>query len=423
MLNEREHLLNELIEHTIDCDCARNQHFYDEKECRKKARMFNKIQSVVFLCTIATYVLIVSGIKQEMWLNILGIVLTLFSTMLEILSYMLRYDEEAMSHWKAAQMYSELYRKCQFFCSDYVNASLDVWREKLRDISEELSRISSLSPSVSDESFDDWEKWGYEKKYPVYRVVKDMKVVDIKEVLETIIRELKECKIEIYLFGSYFTNMHYNDIDIAVILHQKETSIPLKERMNAIEKAYAIQGLDLDITIISEDDIIANRCTQFIKNICDGECYYKSPEVKKSIVEEYTKTLSNYTEMVTYFMNQAENTKDNFRVFTSNVFYMYYHLLAGLLSDLEINWYGERSMIIECEYLATSEEKMMKLGVDSKAFEHLIQHARLFMDEKNTAYLNSSIKDDIRDTLIQYYETDKNAVNQILGYINNNQIS
>lgn len=128
------------------------------KRYRTKAHAFNIIKSVVFLITIATYVLIVSGIEPNACFNNISIMLVLASTLLEILSYILRYEEKAMEHWKSAQMYSELYRKCQFFCSMYGDFSLDVWREKLNDISEELSRISLLSPSVSEESYMDWRK-------------------------------------------------------------------------------------------------------------------------------------------------------------------------------------------------------------------------------------------------------------------------
>lgn len=84
----------------------------------EKKDIFNKVQSSVFLATIATYVLIVSGISENIVMQITGIVLSVLSTLLEILSHMLGYDEKATQHWKSAQMYSELYRKCQFFCSE-----------------------------------------------------------------------------------------------------------------------------------------------------------------------------------------------------------------------------------------------------------------------------------------------------------------
>lgn len=415
--NEREFLLNELIEHTMDCDCAKSQHFYDEKNSRKKAKIFNYVQSITFLLTIATYVLIVSGIQQYSWLNFAGIVLTLVSTLLEIMSYMLRFDEEAMNHWKAAQMYSELYRKCQFFCSDYQNESLDVWRARLNDISEELSRISSLSPSVSEKSYSEWAKYGYSKKYPVHKAVLDLKVNQIDNVIQAIINSMVGYKIEIFLFGSYFKSMHYNDIDIAVILHEDERTLALKEKMNDIEKAYSVKGVDLDITIISEKDIIANRCTQFIKNICDGECYYKSPEVKKSIKDEYESSVSNYYEMVQYFCNQADNNKNDYRSFTSSVFYMYYHSLAWLLEHFSINWYGEKSMIIECEYLATEESKMKSINIDSQDFSEMLKHVRLFMDEKNVSNIERKTDDNDFATLIGYYEADKVMVNKIVDAI------
>ena len=212
MKNEREFLLNELKEHTLDSDCAKGQHFYEEKRYRTKAHAFNIIKSVVFLITIATYVLIVSGIEPNACFNNISIMLVLASTLLEILSYILRYEEKAMEHWKSAQMYSELYRKCQFFCSMYGDFSLDVWREKLNDISEELSRISLLSPSVSEESYMDWRKNNSEKKYPVDKAIYDLKVMDIDKIINVIKETLNQYKIEIFLFGSYLSSMYYNPV-------------------------------------------------------------------------------------------------------------------------------------------------------------------------------------------------------------------
>lgn len=413
MTSEREFLLNELKEHTIDCDCAKNQHFYDERICRKKAKIFSKLQSLVFLLTIATYVLIVSGMQQSGWLSFIGIVLALSSTMLEIMSYMLRYEDEAMEHWKAAQMYSEIYRKCQFFYSNYANSTLDVWREKLNDISEELSRISSLSPSVSNKSYEEWEKNSANKKYPVHKAIRDLKVNNIQEIIEVIKGALNGYKIEIFLFGSYFSNMYYNDIDIAVILHEDEAKLPLKEKMNAIEAKYSVMGLDLDITIISEKDIIANRCTQFINNICEGECYYKSPEVKKCL-EEYSGTLTNYSEMVSYFIEKAEETKKDYRSFVANAFYMYYHALTSILQNQKINWYGERSMIVECEYLANDKEKMKSIGVEKDDFAKIVEHARLFLDEKDVVYVNSGIDEQDLNILYGYYLNDKVIIEKMI---------
>lgn len=418
MRNEREFLLNELQEHTEDCDCARCQHFYDERVFRTIGKFFNAIQSLVFLITIATYILVVSGVQQGAILNGLGILLAVISTLLVILSYMFRFDEKAMSHWKAAQIYSELYRKCQFFCSHYSNASLDVWREKLIEISEELSRVSLLSPSVSQRSYIEWSQYGCKKQYPVHRAIYDLKTEDIQNVISTIIKEFRNSKIEIFLFGSFLTNMHYNDIDIAVILHENEKNLNLKEKMNNIERQYIVKGLNLDITIISEADIIANRCTTFLKNICAGRCYYKSPEVKKSI-REYIPTLSNYSEMIVYFEEQAEKTKDNYILFVSNVFYMYYHALTALLNFFEIAWYGEDSLLTECDMIMIDEDKMKQLGISSDNFSIFLSHVRLFKDEKNIVYLNTLYDESEFSIIKEYFNSDKIIVKQILNKVSN----
>lgn len=411
MKNEREFLLNELKEHTLDSDCAKGQHFYEEKRYRTKAHAFNIIKSVVFLITIATYVLIVSGIEPNACFNNISIMLVLASTLLEILSYILRYEEKAMEHWKSAQMYSELYRKCQFFCSMYGDFSLDVWREKLNDISEELSRISLLSPSVSEESYMDWRKNNSEKKYPVDKAIYDLKVMDIDKIINVIKETLNQYKIEIFLFGSYLSSMYYNDVDIAVIIHDKiDENYVLEGKMNEIEKQYSVKGISLDINIITEDDITANRCTQFIKNISKGKCCYKSPEIRKSI-RDYNGTPSNYSEMIEYFIKHAQRHEDDYRVFVTDVFYMYYHALTALLFSQNISWYGETSMIAECENLLMNEKVFSKIGISREEFNDLMQHVRLFFKEKNRAYLEPGSLD--AETLIHYFNKDIGRVRKI----------
>ena len=65
--------------------------------------------------------------------------------------------------------------------------------------------------------------------------------------------------------------------------------------------------------------------------------------------------------MIEYFIDHANKHKDDYRVFVSDVFYMYYLALTALLSSQNINWYGEQSMISECECLLMNEEKLSKI--------------------------------------------------------------
>lgn len=411
MNNEKEFLLNELKEHIVDSDCAKAQHFYEEKKIRRIEKGFNILKSIVFLVTIATYILIVSEIELNDWFNKISILLTLISTLLEILSYMFRFEENAMNHWKAAQMYSEIYRKCQFFCSMYGSHSLDIWREKLNDISEELSRISLLSPSLSQKSYDDWKKNNDKKKYPVDKAIFDLKVGEVDKIVNIIKETLSQYKIEIFLFGSYISSMYYKDIDIAIIVHDKlNGNYSLEEIENKIEEQYHVNEIILDITIISEDDIIANRCTQFVKNICEGICYYRSPEVKKSITD-YDGVLCNYSDMIDYFINHAENHKNDYRVFVMDVFYMYYHALTAFLSLLNISWYGEQSMISECMKLLTNEENLKIIGMKAGEFNDLLRHVRIFYREKNLVYLKPHTFES--ENLISYFNNDIESVRKI----------
>lgn len=395
-MNEREYLLEELKEHTQDCDCARSQHYYEEKQCRRYARRFNFAQSVVFLATITFYVLIVSGLGENSFITVVSVVLTVASTLLEIMSYMLSYEEDAMAHWKSAQMYSELYRKCQFFVSDYANASMDVWREKLKDIAEELSRISSFSPALSDASYNEWAKYGYSKEYPVHKALFDCRYDSIEQVTNSIVKKFYGKDIEIYLFGSFLSSMHHNDVDIAVILHDEISTMEMKKELNRIESEYAIKGLVFDITLITDKDIVANRCTQFIKNIIDGKCVYKTPGIKKCL-KDYELSLSNYSEMVSYFYNIVKNESKDIGSIAQNGFFAYYHALTSLLDHYNIRWYGELSLIQECELLSNDVERLSQVGVDPDEFKNLLINARLFMDKKNIAYTLRTSEDEVED--------------------------
>ena len=201
MQAERKALLEELREHTEDCDCARSQHFFEEKRSKNKKQIFSSIQAVVFLTTIAIYVVTSQGNTQSALMDVTLLVLAVVSTLLEILASRFKFEEEAIAHWKSAQMYSELYRKCQFFYAHYSDASLEVWKEKLEEISEELSRISLLSPSVSQESYIEWQKSADKKIYPIDRVM-DCLEEELQNAIDDIIKTFKNSKIEIFLFGS-----------------------------------------------------------------------------------------------------------------------------------------------------------------------------------------------------------------------------
>ena len=180
--------------------------------------------------------------------------------------------------------------------------------------------------------------------------------------------------------------------------------------MNEIEKQYSVKGISLDINIITEDDITANRCTQFIKNISKGKCCYKSPEIRKSI-RDYNGTPSNYSEMIEYFIKHAQRHEDDYRVFVTDVFYMYYHALTALLFSQNISWYGETSMIAECENLLMNEKVFSKIGISREEFNDLMQHVRLFFKEKNRAYLEPGSLD--AETLIHYFNEDIGRVRKI----------
>lgn len=417
----KEFVLDELREHTSDCDAARNQHYYMENRYQKMSVILETVKSTSFLATIAIYVVIVSGFSQNSVITAISLVLSVLSTILEILSYMLRLSDKATEHWKSAQMYSELYRKCQFFCSDYANSSVDVWREKLKDISEELSRIALLSPGVSTNSYSKACANLSQKKYPVHKAIMNQRMLQLEDVIQKIKLAFNDSKIEIFIFGSYLTSMYSNDIDIAVIWHCDESFFEASEKMNLIESEYAINGVNLDITVITESDIIANRCTQFIKNISEGECYYKSLDVKKCL-KDYDISLSDYSGMIHYFIDIIGKNMElkEEPSLIENMFYMYYHMLAYFVSKYDISWYGERSLLNEADVLAASKELYDDLGISSTQMRSIIQHARMTLDKKNRLYSSEISFDDIMN-LKEYFLQDKDLIISCVDRIKNNK--
>lgn len=96
---------------------------------------------------------------------------------------------------------------------------------------------------------------------------------------------------------------------------------------------------------------------------------------------------------------------------------MYYHALTGLLAHYAINWYGERSMVTECEFLATDVRKMVSVGIEQQKFTDMLGHVRLFMDEKNIANLEHRLDEKDLSVLISYYEVDKEIIDKIVNVI------
>ena len=195
--------------------------------------------------------------------------------------------------------------------------------------------------------------------------------------------------------------------------------------MVVLESEYAIHGLNLDITVITEPEIVANRCTQFIKNISKGECYYKSLDVQKCL-KEYDIAMSDYSGMIDYFIdtldkciqNSKEKVIDKERVIVENLFYLYYHMLSFVLSKFNINWYGERSILNEADILAATKEVEKYIGISSEQFRTIILHARAVLDKKNRL-LNTDVENADIDQLKRYFNDDKGMIQKCRDHLKN----
>ena len=131
-----------------------------------------------------------------------------------------------------------------------------------------------LSPSLSSKSYDSCKEYLNIKKYPVHKALIDYKTSNLDYVIEAIKKVFTDIPIEVYLFGSYINSMYYDDIDMAVVAHINDIDCPkitqINQEINQIKSQFINFGIDLDITLISTDDIISNRCVHLIEHVRKG---------------------------------------------------------------------------------------------------------------------------------------------------------
>lgn len=348
MYQDIDQLLNEILEHTKDCDFNRTQHFAQNKRLNIMEKGLNSVQ-IGCLIALIVYYMVASQIEfpNPLIMTLLPIVLSIVATITELISYFSNCGELSQRHWLAAQAYTRLYRECQFFCTHYAEINdINVLRQKAHDISNAICDLNLLSPNLDEKTYSKATLLLGNKHYPIEDVITEARLKRLDVVLETIKSEYALYSIEIIAFGSYLHGIHYDDIDLAVIVYADDVDKFSLERISVnIQNKYIELGLDLDITIITEKDLSISAFLPFIRNIQSGKRLYIAPAVKRGVFEK-TYGEIDYNVILKYFYHDAifAYDKEDTRNFILKSYYFFYHTIACILSRKNIPWYGEDSI-------------------------------------------------------------------------------
>lgn len=402
-----EKILNEILEHTKDCDANRAQHFNENIRYNNKNKLLNIFQ-IICLIFIIAYYMMESEIKS---FNIVGIglwpiVWSAVATIIQILTYFGGYEKLAQRHWLAAQAYARLYRDCQFFCTHYSELNEKILRQKAQDIAIELSDLNLMSPELNKKSYSKVKKELAERKYPIEKVIEDERIKRIAKVVDTIKNKYREYDIEIIGFGSYLDSIYYDDIDLAVIVHKIDVDKGILQEISIeIQDQYIDLGLNLDITIITEKELAINGYVPFIRNVKSGKRLYISPMVKQSIFDKTFEEIDYNTIIRCYYEDllTAYNGGD-ISGFVLKTYYYLYHVISYLLNMRGVAWYSEISISQKYYEIAKNSSKEMQLV--HKWFE-------LLRKEKNCEYISEQNVYINKEDLIS-------AISQINNWLNQN---
>lgn len=390
-----EKILDEILEHTKDCDANRTQHFNENIRYSKWNKVLNIAQIICLVCIIAYYMVKPLGNLEN---DLFPIIVSAIATIVQIITYFSGCEKLAQRHWLAAQAYSRLYRDCQFFCTHYVEINDELLRQKAQDISIELCNLNLMSPELNERSYRKVKDQLTIKKYPIEKVIEEKKINRIEKVINTIKNKYKEYDIEIIAFGSYLNSIYYNDIDLAVIIYKEDVDKNLLQELSIeIQDQYIVVGLNLDITIITEKELAISGYVPFIRNIKNGKRLYITPMVKQSVFDKTFEEIDYKTIIKCYYTDLVTSyEKNDTKIFVFKTYYYLYHVISYLLNMNGIAWYSETS--ISKEYYEISKDSAEEMQLIHKWFE-------LLRKEKNSELIsdqNVSVnKEDLNSDIIK----------------------
>lgn len=240
-----------------------------------------------------------------------------------------------------------------------------------------------MSPDLSNKSYKKVDGELKNKKYPIEEIIEEKRITKLEEVVNTIKYKYSKYKIEVVAFGSYLNGTHYNDIDLAVIVYDdKIDKLMLQEISIEIQDYYINLGLDLDISVITSNDLSVESNAPFIVNIKKGKRLYISSTVKQSVFD-ITYEKIDYKSILNYYFNDLSKNYNEIstKIYVLKAYYFLYYVIASVLNKDDIVWYGENS--ISKEFYEISREDGM-LQLIHKWFE-------LLRKEKNRELVNDEI--------------------------------
>jgi hypothetical protein len=356
----RELIINEILEHTIDCDYNRSLHFIEYERYNRISRFLNLLQIVSLLVLVVFCSVIIPEIelKSSLLEYIIPIILSVIATTAELIDYFCNFSDLSQQHWLAAQAYARLYRQCQFFPSHYgMNCDESIMREAAVNICNELFDLNLMSPDLSEKNYIKVTKKLANKKYPIESVFHFERTEYLKEITNKIKDKLSGYKIEIISFGSFPNKKDNNDIDIAVVVHSKNIDEDLLlEKIIKLEQEFRNENQIIDLTLLTESRLQMPSQIPFIANIKKGELLYSSFGVHSSIFDYDLDTIHFKEILNTYFSKvesaYAESDSNNY---INKAFYYIKNVISYILLNRNVLWSSEIEMI-SCFEKILSEE-------------------------------------------------------------------
>ncbi|MDO5095470.1 MAG: hypothetical protein Q4D65_02825 [Peptostreptococcaceae bacterium] len=444
MDKELEKVLEEVLEHTKDCNYNRAQNFIMYNKYKRKYEFFEICQNVCLICIIVFYALsygnsnfdedvfIFQNYVKYLWhtdsisiylpLQLIPALLSVIAIALELWSSFRGYANLSQRCWLAAHSYSRLYRECQFVHNHFADMEISLVRQKACSIASELNDLNLLSPHIEEGVYKKVDIDLKDARYPIENVIHEVKLGFSDEIINDISKNyFKGCDIEVILFGSFINNSHYNDIDLAIVIHEPSISFFDKhKKVIEIQKKYLCRKINLDITILTLEDINNIAYRPFVKGIQKGILLYKSPKIYTSSVmgmifneEDYSEVAKELSKGLIDNQNTNQGQENDEYKFISQAYYYFYYTMAHILTRNKIEWVSERTLLEKfIEISLDSGEDIYKKIQDNfslvkklkdseisninssqefrkKAFQGIIQELQEVIKEVNQAYFNN----------------------------------
>lgn len=373
MDKERERILREILEHTIDCDYNRSIQFKAHKKYSRKYRICQTIQNISLLFLIGYYILFYS-IPQIMfhykWMGVVPVICSIVAVFFELWCLFGDYLGLANRCWISGQAYTKLYRDCQFFHNHYDLNDIEILRLKAKDIAEQLNGYNLFSPHIDEKIFKETEVELHNKIYPLKEIINNKccnnnSVVN-DELLNCLKSQFDKFLIEIIHFGSSLKSYSYNDIDLAIIIYSDNVSKEeIYEKIINLEQKYLFKESVLDISFFLKRDFDDITLYPYVKCIKEGDLLYRSDEIKESIIKNIKFDLLKYKTSIEELFKSLDSDLRNNRFDILKLYYFFYCFMSYILIKNGKTWNSEETF--RREFIKLSEKNNEEIF---KEFKH-----------------------------------------------------